>query len=112
MQRAAVFASDTGDWQSTVCEIEAPLQSWFKASGYRAAIWTDLPGNFQTETGGAFSLAAADTYLQSLSGEPLLEAKRYIELAPEETVTALRKHLHQQDWWRAVPLVKPELQDA
>ena len=97
-------ASLAGRWQSTVSNLEAHLEDWLRKSGFAAAVWTDLPGNFQDETGTPFTIPAAIEYLHSLEDASLLEAKRYIELAPEETMTALRKALHREDWWSAVPL--------
>lgn len=97
-------ASLDGLWQSTVSGLESQLESWLRESGFSAAVWTDLPGNFQDETGAPYTLPAAIAYLRTLEGASLLEAKRYIELAPEETMTALRKALHREDWWAAVPL--------
>ncbi len=97
-------ASLAGRWQSTVSGLETHLEVWLRTSGFAAAVWTDLPGNFQAETGTPFTIRTAIEYLRTLEGASLLEAKRYIELAPEETMTALRKALHREDWWAAVPL--------
>ena len=97
-------ASLAGRWQSTVSGLETHLEVWLRKSGFAAAVWTDLPGNFQAETGTPFTIRTAIEYLRTLEGASLLEAKRYIELAPEETMTALRKALHREDWWAAVPL--------
>ena len=80
------------------------FEAWFAASGFSGAVWTDLPGNFHEETGTPYSLTAALAYLQGLEGRSLLEAKRYIELAPEETMTSLRKTLAGEAWWADVPL--------
>ncbi len=98
------FASTSGAWNSTVPNLENPLESWLEASGFNAAVWTDLPRNFEEVTGEVFSITSAIAYLQTLSGEALLEAKRYIELAPEETMTQLRRALSDETWWTQVPL--------
>ena len=98
------FASKSGAWKSTIPDIEVNLSDWLDSNHYDAAVWTDLPANFEAETGRVFSIEYAVGYLKTLSGNALLEAKRYIELAPEETMTALRLALHEDDWWATVPL--------
>ncbi|NNF77153.1 MAG: hypothetical protein HKN05_03900 [Rhizobiales bacterium] len=105
------YASRSGSWRSTVSGLEQRFEVWFEEHGFSGAVWTDLPGNFEHETGNAFSIAAAVDYLRTLQGTSLLEAKRYIELAPEETMTALRKTLGTQDWWADVPL-EPNLEQS
>lgn len=98
------YASQTGSWRSAVDGLQARFESWLAQTGFAGAVWTDLPGNFHDETGTPFSVSAAITYLRTLQGTSLLEAKRYIELAPEETMTALRQALSVEDWWADVPL--------
>ncbi|MEM7427589.1 MAG: hypothetical protein AAF441_15960 [Pseudomonadota bacterium] len=98
------FASHSGAWQSTVSQIEPHLEAWLRISEYDAAVWTDLPANFREETETPYSVGTAIEYLQTLRGNALLEAKRYIELAPQESMTALRRALHGDEWWATVPL--------
>ena len=98
------YASAGGNWRSHVDGVAERFEAWFAASGFSGAVWTDLPGNFHEETGTPYSLTAALAYLQGLEGRSLLEAKRYIELAPEETMTSLRKTLAGEAWWADVPL--------
>ena len=105
------YASRSGSWRSTVSGLETRFEAWFESQGFSGAVWTDLPANFAEETGIAFSIPAAVDYLRSLEGASLLEAKRYIELAPEETMTALRQTLGSEDWWAQVPL-EPNLEHA
>jgi hypothetical protein len=78
------------------------VEAWLAKSPYEAAVWTELDGNFTHITGKAFSLVAAEAYLRTLAGESLAEAWRYIEYAPEETDTPLRRHMRGQGWWRAL----------
>ena len=66
-------------------------------------MWTDLPQNFESETGQDFSLDTALAYLRTLEGESLLEAKRYIDYAPEATATPLRDKLNNDSWWQSLP---------
>ena len=101
------FASKNGAWQSTIPGIEGNVGTWLISSGYDGAVWTDLPANFRDETGAQFSIHRAISYLKTLNGNALLEAKRYIELAPEESMTALRQALGEDPWWKDVPL-KPD----
>lgn len=75
---------------------------WLAGSPFDAALWTALDANFAAHTGTGFSLAAAERYLHGLEGESLAEAWRYIEFAPEETDTPLRRHIQAQEWWRAL----------
>ncbi len=100
------YASIHGDWQSSVAHLAPHLEAWLSASEFDAAVWADLPSNFEDEYGVSFSLSAAIGYLQSLDIEALQEAKRYIEFAPEETMTALRKLLEQNEWWAGISLVQ------
>ena len=102
------FASRRGAWQSTISGLENNLQTWFVECDYDAAVWTDLPANFHDETGTPYSIKRAVEYLKTLNGDALLEAKRYIELAPEESMTALRRALSSEDWWKTIPLTSRE----
>ncbi|MEM1197805.1 MAG: hypothetical protein AAGI06_00725 [Pseudomonadota bacterium] len=105
------YASSRGIWRSNVDGVAERFEAWFDASGFNGAVWTDLPGNFHEETGTPYSLDAAIAYLKTLEGLSLLEAKRYIELAPKETMTALRQKLAEEAWWADVPLHR-ELDEA
>lgn len=98
------YASQRGEWQSTIPGVEENVGEWLISSGYDGAVWTDLPANFHEETGERFSIGRAIDYLKTLQGTALLEAKRYIELAPEESMTSLRVALQDDDWWAGVPL--------
>ena len=83
-------------------EVLAAVEAWLASSPYEAALWTELDGNFETITGQTFSLPAAEAYLRTLKGDSLAEAWRYLEEAPAETDTPLRRHIRAQDWWRAL----------
>lgn len=82
--------------------VTVAIAGWIETSPFDAALWTELDANFAAETGAPFTHAAAEGYLRGLEGESLAEAWRYIESAPEETDTPLRRHLRAQDWWRAL----------
>ncbi len=75
------------------------VAAWCAAAGWTGAVWTDLPVNFADATGTAFSLAAAEAYLDALAGESRAEALRYIARAPAETDTPLRRRLSGDPRW-------------
>ena len=77
------------------------VAAWARAQGLAGAVWTDLPPNFAADRGEPFSLPAAESYLQSLTGDAHAEAVRYIENAPRWTDTPLRRRLAAAAWWRA-----------
>ena len=72
---------------------------WCEEFGWQGAVWTDLASNFQVLRNLPFSVARAKEYLQSLKGESLNEAVRYIANAPETTNTRLRRALQEDKWW-------------
>ena len=78
------------------------VRSWLDTSGYDAAVWTDLGGNYHETLGEPFSIEGAIRYLKTLTGESLIEARRYIESAPENVETPLRSALRHEAWWQAV----------
>jgi hypothetical protein len=91
---------DSGFARSSHPAIAAMMANWCAETGARGAVWTDLPRNFEAETGAPFSVAAGLSYLRGLNGESAAEARRYINGAPAETVTPLRTRLAQEAWWR------------
>ncbi|MGF1553841.1 MAG: hypothetical protein ACFBWO_15285 [Paracoccaceae bacterium] len=76
------------------------LAAWCRETGHDAAVWTDLEPNFEAATGRPFGLGAAADYLAALDGAARASAVGYVEKAPRETDTALRRHLAGLDWWR------------
>lgn len=78
------------------------VRDWLHTSGYDAAVWTDLDGNYHETLGEPFSVSGAIGYLKTLTGESLVEARRYIESAPENVETPLRAALRSEAWWQAV----------
>ncbi|MFK7943583.1 MAG: hypothetical protein AB8B85_11815, partial [Paracoccaceae bacterium] len=89
-------------------EIAGIVRDWCVSAGWTGAVWTDLRGNYAELRGQAFSIADAMTYLQSLTGESLDEAVRYIHNAPATTDTPLRRALVAEDWWRDAVTALPE----
>ncbi|MEM8571988.1 MAG: hypothetical protein AAGG56_13940 [Pseudomonadota bacterium] len=96
------WATPDGPGESRLPEIPPLIASWCRAQGWKGAVWTDLEPNFADQTGDAFTLPRAITYLQSLEGASLAEAHRYIRQAPSTTRTPLRRALSRNTWWRSL----------
>ena len=93
----------TDDSQTRHPRFAETVAAWCAAEGYAGAVWTDLEANFSDKQGHPFTLAAARAYLQTLPADGLAEAVRYIESAPPETDTPLRRSLSEDPWWRGLP---------
>lgn len=74
---------------------------WCEEAGWDGAVWTDLLPNYREHRGESFTLDGALAYLQTLAGESLEEAVRYISYAPPHTSTPLRTYLRQHAWWQS-----------
>jgi len=79
-------------WE-TVSEV---IREWAKEHEIDAVIWTDLSSNFQDYTGKLFSVENGIEYLDGLSGEVAQKAREYIENAPDEVDTKLRRTLKEK----------------
>ena len=79
------------------------IETWLEQKRFDGAVWTDSASNFKSITGTNFSVIAALEYLRSLQGASLIEAKRYIENAPDLVDTPLRKMLAEEAWWLSLP---------
>ena len=66
------------------------IDDWAAERGLDGVVWTDLPGNFEDETGERFSVDAAMRYLKTLRGDDREKAFRYIENTPAFVRTPLR----------------------
>ncbi|SEA29433.1 hypothetical protein [Rubrimonas cliftonensis] len=75
------------------------VASWCGLTGAAGAVWTDLPRNFEAETGTPFTVEAGLAYLRRLGPESLAVARLYIGSAPHGTDTPLRRALAGCDWW-------------
>jgi hypothetical protein len=69
------------------------ILKWCKKSTYEAVIWTALQSQFQSETGKGFSVENAIEYLQGLPKTARDNALYYIERAPAEVTTPLRRRV-------------------
>ena len=72
------------------------IEAWAQVNGWEAVIWTALISNFEQERKIPFSVHAAVAYLGGLSGPAKAKALEYIEKAPEEVVTPLRREIAAQ----------------
>lgn len=97
-----VVCMESGFVRASSARIAARIEDWCRRTGSSGAVWTDLNRNFHEATGEPFSLEAAVDYLKNLDEEGLAEAYRYIENAPPETDTPLRRHLSADPWWRSL----------
>lgn len=92
----------TGDGRSKHHGVSDTVAEWLGSKGYRAAVWTDLSGNFAEATGSSYSIEVAVRYLEALEGASRTEAKRYIDSAPSAVDTPLRRLLDNHPWWREI----------
>jgi hypothetical protein len=95
------FCRETGFARSAHPVITERVAAWCAETGARGVVWTDLPANFEAETGRPFSVPACLAYLRGLKGASAAEARSYIDSAPATTDTALRRTVATQGWWRA-----------
>jgi hypothetical protein len=100
IEQIGAICVETGFRRSSHPAIAALMAEWCAATGARGAVWTDLPRNFEAETGTPFTIPAGLSYLRGLTGESAAEARRYIDGAPAATVTPLRTRLAAEPWWR------------
>jgi len=67
------------------------IQQWGAKHGVDGVIWTDLRSNFEDETGNPFTVERARDYLLGLPKSAADRARRYINNAPPEVDTPLRR---------------------
>jgi energy-coupling factor transporter ATP-binding protein EcfA2 len=67
------------------------IRKWAKKNSFDAVIWTALESNFEQKTGEPFSSDAAVRYLATLTGEAKTKAEEYINKAPSEVNTPVRR---------------------
>ena len=78
------------------------IQKWGKGKGLDAVVWTDLPENpdkFKKETGMELNDDNIIKYLKSLKGETLDKAKEYVQKAPKQIDTKIRRRIKQKLGW-------------
>jgi hypothetical protein len=76
------------------------IQDWARSKGFEAVVWTDLYPNFEKEHSRhlPFSVENAETYLRELPKGVAIRARKYIQNAPEEVDTPLRRRLRETKW--------------
>lgn len=74
------------------------LRNWTREHGFDGVVWTDLEPNFQKERRISFSVPAAEEYLRGLPNIVARRARKYIQNAPPEVVTPLRRRLRESGW--------------
>ncbi|QPC41643.1 hypothetical protein HW532_02225 [Kaustia mangrovi] len=102
-ERIGFVDARTGGHRARVPRILNTVAAWVERQRLDGAVWADLDGNFAERTGQPFSLEAGHDYLKTISGASLAEAKRYIDLAPGEIKTPLRRRLDADPWWQGLP---------
>lgn len=78
------------------------IQTWSREKGLDAVVWTDLtenPDKFKKETGMELNDGNIIKYLGLLTGETLEKAREYVQKAPEQTDTKLRRRIRQELKW-------------
>ena len=74
------------------------IKAWDAEHKWDGVIWTGLPSNFEEINNVPFTIENGLTYLSGLSGEKRVKAREYIERAPEEVNTPLRRELATKGW--------------
>jgi len=67
------------------------INAWAQAHDWQAVIWTALIPNFESNGRPSFSVSAAVAYVASLEGESKALALQYIQRAPAEVDTPVRR---------------------
>lgn len=73
------------------------IRAWARQKGFDAVIWTALPPRFKDAIGISFTPAAALDYLNGLPAATKELALQYIRTAPEQTMTAFRRLLLEEE---------------
>jgi hypothetical protein len=79
-------------------EVVATVTEWLIGSRFDAVIWTDLESNFAMGRNRAELLEEAFNYLDGLSAVCKTNARHYINTAPPQTQTDLRRYLQSKGW--------------
>lgn len=74
------------------------IKAWDPDHKWDAVIWTGLPSNFDDKEHVPFTVENGLVYLSGLIGVEKDKARIYIERAPEEVITPLRRALEKKGW--------------
>jgi len=77
------------------------LKRWLGLHDLDAVMWTDLSSNFATKTDRARSLENAIAYLKALPLAAASLAREYVEKAPAQVTTPLRRKIEKELGWIA-----------
>jgi len=83
-----------------VPEVLDEIRSWAQGKNLDAVVWTDLPSNFAKESGRELNESNAVEYLSGLQGKERQAARQYIEKAPPQIMTGLRRNIEQELRWK------------
>jgi hypothetical protein len=78
------------------------IQRWAEGKGLDAVVWTDLPDNpdrFKQQTGTELNEDNVIKYLGSLKGKAMKDAREYVQKAPEQIDTNLRRRIKKELGW-------------
>jgi hypothetical protein len=74
------------------------IKDWAVDNKWDGVIWTGLPSNFEDKEHVPFTVENGLVYLGGLFGEEKAAARKYIERAPEEVITPLRRAVGEWGW--------------
>lgn len=79
------------------------LADWANARRVQAVVWTALPSRFRERIGEKPSPAEAVDYLRRLEGRTRERARHYIEMAPRQVDTLIRRRVRADLGWHPHP---------
>jgi hypothetical protein len=75
------------------------IRDWATKKKLDAVVWTDLPSNFKEERRKEFNRNNVIEYLENLPGEKQQKAREYIEKAPSQIMTRMRRIIKKELGW-------------
>lgn len=82
-----------------VPEILNEIRDWAANKKLDAVVWTDLPSNFKDERRKEFNWNNVIEYLKNLQDEKQQKAREYIEKAPPQITTRMRRIIKKELGW-------------
>ena len=82
-----------------VPEILNEIRDWATKKKLDAVVWTDLPSNFKEEKRKEFNWNNVIEYLENLTDEKKQNAREYIEKAPPQIMTKMRRIIKKELGW-------------
>ena len=79
-------------------DLAAEILTWSVKHDIDGVVWTDLPPNFEGERDVNFSVEEAEKYLKGLPTSAAKRAREYINKAPAEVNTPLRRRMKEAGW--------------